>query len=108
VSSANERDFAAVIADLDALRGQLAELVNGNGHPGFRNLLDDIYGNELRSRRGLLPRVAAVEQKVNELVKMRDRDITLLKGVAIGVGYVVLDTTGLIGIFMNLIRQLGN
>lgn len=102
------RAIGDVVEDLDALREQLSEVVNGNGHAGLRNLLDDIYGNDQRQRRGLIPRVAAVEKKVGDLCTMRQRDLALLKGVALGVGYVVADTTGLIALLGRLVGLVAN
>jgi hypothetical protein len=89
------RSFDEVVKDLDKLRGDLQGVVHGDyGHAGLTNLMDDIYGNEKRQRRGLIPRLVQVEQQITHLTDLRTRDVTLMKGVAIGVGYVVADTAG--------------
>jgi hypothetical protein len=93
------RGMSEVIADLDKLRGELQKIVHGNdSHAGLINLMDDIYGNPKRQRRGLIPRIECVEKQVAQLSDLRVRDVTLMKGVAIGVGYVVADTSGLLGL----------
>jgi hypothetical protein len=96
------REIKDVVADLDKLRGDLEEVIHGNGHAGLRNLLDDIYGNDRRQRRGLIPRVVGLESRLIKLEDMRKRDIALMKGVAIGMAYVVADTTGLIDLIVRV------
>ena len=80
-----------ITRELKAVRRQLAEILHGNGRAGLHRLNDDLYGPRDGSRRGVITRVSRIEESVEKLARQRTETTWLQRGIAVGMGIVLIE-----------------
>jgi hypothetical protein len=80
-----------VTTELKAIRAELNKILYGNGRAGLHRIGDDLYGPTDGSRPGIARRVAGLEESVKLLAEQRRETQWLLRGVSLGMSFVLLD-----------------